>query len=273
MQVLTAQLPFVDIFDVAVGSFGNGLGNGLTAYYKLDEVSGQALDSGPSGLHIPNVGSPSSTAGIILNSRWIVTGGQSGFVRTNNAAFETSATGFTIGFWVKFTTALTVGQNYVLIGKGNGATAQWSWAMSIQNSGGGTYYFQFPVTYDGNNTPGFYLQTPADSFTLNTWYCVMGRINNVGTTKQTWLDIRKVGNNWSQDDVTQSNIYTANSPISIGGWSSSPTTIDPGMPAPSGTILDELAFWNRALTDCERDQFFNLGAGKAFSTYDILPCQ
>jgi len=281
LQLISAQsAPFLDVFS---SLRGNNLTTGLRAYYKFDEATGNLIDSGPSLLHIPVIGSPLVAAGKLNNARGITTGGSQGFIRGHNAAYAIFSPGFTVAFWVKFTGGLEQYKIYTLMGKGNLATGSTDWAIEIFDTGEfGNLFFTFPITYALSNgqpggTSGITLQTPSGSFTLNTWYCVVGKhIIHPNGADEAWLYVRKAGGAWTEDydnSDFEFGPYVSNTTMSIGGWSSSFSTIDVANPAPNGSIFDELAFWSRGLTDCERDQFYNAGLGKLLSLYDTLPCQ
>lgn len=90
----------------ASGGGGGGPGDGYEspyAYYKLEEASGNAVDS-VSGRNFVNGGSAATLISAVIGNgyRYTDTGGQVNAQTASSSAFDLSGHDFTIRFWVRF---------------------------------------------------------------------------------------------------------------------------------------------------------------------------
>ena len=223
----------------------------LLAYYKLDESSGNALDSTANAKTLTNTGTAGYSAGKINNA---VDFGASNTTKNLNR-LETGALGllmdsnFTVNFWLNLTTQVTT--------TGNQTVICWSDDTTANKKG----YFEFQL-YDNAGTPATAINrvdsAGADqvtgnlTFTVGTWYMVT--LTWDGSNMKSYRD--GSGSAWLTVASTRTGTNTAaghNTRVAIG-------ELDVTTRAISG-LIDEMGWWNRVLSAAEITELYNGGAG------------
>jgi len=93
--------------------------NGLAAYYRFDETSGNATDAAGGGVTLTANGSPLYDTGKITNSRTLVRT-SSQYFSSANGVFERPGVDWTWTIWVKFT---TTNQTQMIVSRYDGTAA------------------------------------------------------------------------------------------------------------------------------------------------------
>ena len=113
------------LFNQKVTEWATYYQSDFTAYWKFNEASGTAYDSGPNGYNASNPGSMSYTTGKLGNAIYFV--GTKALIVGEK--LNLSINPYTIGFWYNTTSGATY--NFVL-GKGNG-NSYWDYAFFLQS--------------------------------------------------------------------------------------------------------------------------------------------
>jgi hypothetical protein len=209
----------------------------LTAYYKMNEASGNALDAVGSN-DLTDTNSVGSTTGKVGNARSFVVANSTFFNRASNSTMQTGDIDFTIALWVN------------LASKSAQRNIMGRWA-----SGGN---FEYLLYYDlGSNTFTFVINVNGSDFFGN-----VGSNNFGSPTVGDWNHVVV----WHDSVNNELGIsVNANTP-NTQGWSfgvfagSADTRIGETM---DGSI-DEVGFWKRVLTSQERTDLYNSGAGLTY---------
>jgi hypothetical protein len=228
-------------------SIGNcGLTNGLISYWKLDEVSGNALDSfGDNTLTAVN--SPSSLAGIVNNARSF-NGSQQYFQIATNPSLETGSSDFTVSAWVKMS---DIGANRTIIGK------------QIENPSADRDYSLY---YDEiNNFNQLIFQVAGSDgvaltrvfgggISTNTWYFVAGGYTYNGGASYIWISV----NGSPKNSVSFTGpVHVGPAPFMLGSVYGSSFGYQDG-------LIDEVGFWKRSLSGPELTTLYNSGTGLSY---------
>lgn len=261
LLIMLAQVPFINRFELS----GNGLGVGVVAYYKMDEASGNAIDSSPNLLNLTESGTAASAAGMILTSRQIDTTNY--FSHTDNALFEPTTNDFSIIFWAYITEIPLVDTTQLLVSKWHFAGLG-SYQINTFNAGG-TNGFEFYVMQSDLVIPLNWPQLQIE-LTTNVWWCIAARIS--ASSGLFYLDVRRAGIPWESDfEPYDSTINNSDAPLVINGSLNAGMRVADGEMS-AGTRIDELAFYNRFLSDCEIESYFNSAMGLPFASYTTTPC-
>lgn len=208
----------------------------LIAYWKCDEASGNVLDAHNVGPYNCTTSIGSAT-GKINNCRYTTTG--SGFGSTDNV-FTSSDRDFSIACWFKN------GYNnsgHTVCSKYYQNDDQWSEFIILWDSNSPNK-FKFKVIYGGSNSVTV---TSSVSFAVNTWYYVVvvhDSVNNfigISVNGETLVTQSHSGGVNSNNDENLN--FLGNS------WD---------------TYIDEVGYWNRALTQTDIDALYNSGNGLAY---------
>lgn len=206
---------------------------GLQAYYKLDESSGNASDSSGNSFTLTNTGSTPYGTGKINN------GAQ--FNRTNNRRLASGSNlnfnwsnDYSWSFWVNMNAF--VNSEYLI----DHVTTSGSDRRMIFYTGADS---RFRIFASGNEA------VSSSSFSTGVWYHIVGVKSGSNWTLYV--------NNISEATTTSSTIdYTAND-MALGA------AYD-GFGANSNATIDEVGFWNKALTAGEISTLYNGGAGLSY---------
>lgn len=227
---ITTQAQFLlDPYRFATAINTNTLNNGLVAYWKMDEVSGTRVDSGPNGLDLTDNNTVGSATGIITNSASFVAANDESLTRANNALLNPGNTDFTFCLWVypDFT-----GFARVIFAKTGGAGNE---QYYLRHQGGGNA-LEWGVS--GNGT-AFTTRTGGALSVANTWYFVCVWHDATANT----INIQ-VNNGVAASTAFTLGVFAGTAEFSIGR----DTDVSNNW---SGRI-DEVGYWDRVLTADER---------------------
>jgi hypothetical protein len=212
-----------------------GLDAGLVSYWKLDESSGNAVDS---------IGSVTGTnTGVDFSAGKINNGADFGggtdkISLGNNFNFSSS---FSISLWFQITT--TSGE-LRLITKGDSAGNQYQWGIQMNGSGNVS-----PALWNGSGA-GYLSFVGSSSISLNTWYHYVLTYNSSTTTLTGYLN----GSSDGSDNTTNGSWLTSGSANCLLGARADNDS-------PLTGRLDEVSIFNRALTATEVTELYNSGSG------------
>lgn len=209
------------------------LTDNLVSYWKLNESSGNAVDS---------VGSNTGTSTGVTYSTGKINNGAvyngSAFHTLTPSLLPTGNSSFTHSIWVKITTAPGIGVPYAFIYNGN-TTSKASVSLQYVNSGGTT------ILYGGAFAANISYNT---TLTTDTWYHVAQTYD--GTTNLLYLNGTQVASGaLSSLTVGTNNAYLGQD---IGGSSK------------LIGMLDETGVWSRALSPNEIQSLYRAGQGNQF---------
>jgi len=224
---------------------------GLSAYWKLNEISGTRSDSkGTSDLSDNNT--VGYATGEVGNAALFSAASSEYLSVNNNSALTTSNTSFTVSGWYYFGSSI---QGSVLASKDNVTDRGRVWQLWFDPD---------------NRVLGFDI--------WNNGYLLDSRevlVNNVNPTPAwhfivAWFDVANHTLNLQIDNGTVNSISTDTS-----------YTYDSGIPIRLGRIggpepysydglIDEFGYWKRLLTSSERNSLFNSGSGLSYP-FDSSP--
>lgn len=252
---------------------GNGLSTDLLAAYRFEETTGNPQDSSGNGHHLTENGTVGTATGIQGNSRTHDSTSDTEYFSAVSAAWNTFADGdFTIAYWFKPDASGGSVMDQVHVAKADNNSAV-SWLIEIDN--GVSYAFDNAMVLyastDGS-LPGAPLVTVEFDALISgsqTWYCVI--MTRSGDDFSLYLGEEGEATFFGSDTVTQSGALFDNSttPLTVG------TFLSTGSPVATHDAqgeIDELCFWSRALSECERDAFFNAGTGRNFTSFNTGTC-
>lgn len=223
--------------------------SGLTAWWPLEEPSGNRRDATPNGNDLAAVGEPDNVAGKIgFGIQESI--GDFDYLEAASAAWNNPGdTDFSFAGWVYLDTKAT---DQSLVSKWNLNSAEASYNTYYKTS---TDRFVFAVTHDGSTVA----EIEADSLgapSLATWYFVV--VWHDATANTINIQI----NNGTVDSLAHSlGVQTSTQEYRMGvivnGGGSNDDDLD--------GRLDEWSLWARVLTSGERTDLYNAGSGVTYS--------
>lgn len=206
------------------------LRNGLVGWWRLDETSGNPIDSSGSGY----TGSPTSTTFVSSCKRSNCLGfnGTSSYVTLGMNAFNTLTNNFSYSVWV-FPNSVTVQQVFFSLGAGR------AWG-GIENTSKAAFQY-----FDGGNR---YIYG-ATSLIINNWY-------NITVTKSSTDGVKVYLNgvlDGSDAGRTSSVTAYAGENAAIGG------AMYLGVNQPFNGLIDDMRIYNRVLTEQEIADLYRPG--------------
>jgi hypothetical protein len=213
----------------------------LISYWKMDEVSGNAVDShGTNTLTPDGTGTIGTAAGKIATSRSLLAASAQSFSIADNASVSLGDIDCTITGWFNATT-LPV---FDFVSKDIEAGSDREYLVGYNGS-----RMRFGVF----SSAGAFTQVVANTFgglSTGTWYFIAAwhdAVNNV----------LGISVNGTADTLSYSNgIRDAAARFAIGSRGAISNRLD-------GSI-DEIGLWKRMLTSGERSQIYNAGSGLAY---------
>jgi PKD repeat protein len=219
---------------------------GLVSYWRLDELSGDALDIHGTN-HLTDFNTVSSAVGKVNSARNFVRANGEYFSRASGASLSMGDTDFTWSVWVKLNTT-----NCGIISK---------WIFSGPEN-------EFYLNNDGANNFNFSVKGPSaetirdsggGTATLGVWHHLI-----------IWHDagLDQIG--------LVLNGGTARLSAHAGGVNSYPNAVFnvgdvPVLAFKMDGLIDELGFWRRVLTPAERTQLYNSGNGLTYPFDGSIP--
>ena len=147
------------------------LGNGLLASWNLGEVSGTRSDSGPASLHLTDVNTVGSGAGVGLNqiAAAFAAGNQESLIHSDDPIFQIGNNTRTFVLWVYLDDMSVLRDIFGKggFGAGGGGGAGGEYTMRVQANGGTIFYIRKADDSNFIGTSGVVGQ-----FTINTWHFI-----------------------------------------------------------------------------------------------------
>ncbi len=208
------------------------LATGLTAYWQFE---GNGSDSSPNGRDLTLVGSPAFSANGLFGQALDLNQNSGQFAQRADSAFDLVANNFTLQVWVNFD---TIGPEQTLVEKFTG--------------GAGPGY---TVTMNSNTDPNRIqvFAAGAANFISSQPVSGPGNWNHVLLRRQ-GTDFDLFLNGVQNGVSSAATISTSSNPLLIGER-------DGNQNFPVNGQLDEIAFWNRGLSNVEIASLYNGGSG------------
>lgn len=223
----------------------NGLLANLTAYWKMDEASGNAIDAhGSNDLTIN--GALGSTAGKVNNCR---TFGGSGvyFSLADNADMSVGDEDFTFAGWVYISDKTATRS---IFSKFRGSAGARSYGCDYLSS---SDRFRFYVSPDGSAATTVTADNFGSPSTL-TWYFIVCWHDSSANTINIQI------NGGTADSAAHSTgVFDSTTDFELGRRNTDNN--------PLVGRLDEWGFWKRTLTATEKTFLYNSGAGRTYSDF------
>jgi hypothetical protein len=221
------------------------LTDNLISYWKMDESSGNALDSHGSN-DLTDNNTVTSAAGIISNARSFASASSEYFSRADNADLSTGDIDFTVQAWVYL--ADKSGSQYVGIGKWNSPNLEYILIYDIASD-----RFLFVISDNGISGTASVVANTFGSPSTATWYlvhCWHDAANN---------EIGIAVNAGTADTTSHSTgVRDGSQAFEIG------RNNDGGAGYYHNGRIDEVGFWKRVLSSSERAELYGGGAGLAY---------
>jgi hypothetical protein len=214
----------------------------LISHWKLDEASGDAVDSHGSNTLTETSGTIGTAAGKIGNARDFESGDTELFSRADNASLSTGNIDFTFSAWVNFE---SLAANGALISKWDLAGNVREYAVIFEAG-----FLKFLVSSAGTDTiavSAVSLGAPS----VGVWYFVVAW-HDAGSS----INIQV--NNGAVDTLAHlTGVIDSTASFCLGSLNEFAGYYLDG-------LLDEVSFWKRVLTPAERTNLYNSGAGLAY---------
>lgn len=217
------------------------LTDNLMAYWKLNEASGDAVDSHGSNT-MTQTGTVGSQTGKLGNARGDTFDASNHFSIASNSDLVVGDLDFTVACWV-YITAKTADR--VAVCRDSAGTAVF---RLLYNWGSDVFFWR---VYDGGGTPKNLFATTFGSPSVNTWYHLVAWHDSVAN------EIGITVNAGTADTVAMSTGASTGAVPNYIGYSPFGSQTWPGR-------VDEYGFWKRVLTSQERTDLYNGGSGLAY---------
>jgi hypothetical protein len=232
----------------------NGLLNGLQAYYKFDEGSGDALDSSGFGRDLTENGTVANLSpGMLETARYHDSSDDTDYLSVASADWNTFGAGdFTISLWAKLQESDGETQDQVLVAKCDSIDGA-SWVVELDK--GLSYDYSYALWLSVSEDGGFgSLLTPVVSLPLT---------EPLDSDKWYFICVRRSGNTvtlfyYPENDPDAMRTATGTFAGTLYDNSTVPLTVGTllasGSPDPNFDVeggIDEMGIWKRALTDVQ----------------------
>lgn len=221
---------------------------GLISYWKLDEASGNAVDS-----HGSNTLTDNNTATVITgkigNARDLNWSAGEHFSLADNASLSTGDIDFTFSVWHRVD---SVGGTQMIIAKDTSGGGNREYIV-IFNASSGRFAFG---AYTATDSETLVDATSTGSLSLGTWYFIVAWYSAS-------LDTMYI-------QVNNGTVHTASKgPLQASGNATFMLGRRqyPGFPDQLDGVIDEVGFWKRVLSSQEREALYNAGNGLAYSSF------
>jgi hypothetical protein len=224
---------------------------GLYAYYKMDESSGNAIDSSVNARTLTPASAVGSAAGIINTSRAFTGSCCAAFFRSPSTDFSPGANHFFTTFWMKAGTLTQNSTDSGLIGKMSWSASDGEWLVYYRND---TNKVRMDVSLTGLVASQIILESTAAIANTTDWYFIAA--------------------GWDGANIKISVNGGAYATAPFAGPVFSGNGIDFSIGSEGGGNywngnIDEVAIWigRNDLTISEVQQLYNNGAGLPFSSF------
>jgi hypothetical protein len=222
------------------------LADNLTAYWSLDEASGNAIDAHSTNDLPETGGTITSTTGKVGNCRVFLNADTEWFELADNAALSTGDIDFTIAAWLYFDTG-SIAAFPMAVSKFSATAAQAEHIIYLDTNAN---RFTFRIGSGGSAVD--VVANNHGAVSGNTWYFVVAWHDSVNN--QTGISV----NAGTADTQAHSGgVNDGNAPFQIGAGTYDSRYWD-------GRI-DEVGFWKRVLSGAERTELYNAGSGRDYA--------
>jgi hypothetical protein len=220
------------------------LTNNLTAYWKMDESSGNASDATGNGYTLTNNNSVWFAAAKINNGAVFASANSKNFSKSSVSGLVPSST-LTVSAWVY----LSSNNGEAIVSKGNVGTYSGPYIFAINVTNGLSFY-----SSNGSNAGWVGVNwTPS----LNTWYHVAVTFN-AGSVA---FYVNGVQQGTTQSAVVSSLNQSDTNSFFVGAYSTNGGTANAAF---FDGKMDEMGVWSRALSSSEICQLYNSGSGLSY---------
>ncbi len=252
--ISAAPLRLLDSGSVAVGAAQfSALASKLVSYWKLDEASGNAVDSVGSNT-LTNIGAATYSAGLINNGANL---GNDGSYRKLAKADNLGLTidgARTFSCWVRMNTELGSGETWFLVNRNVASpTANNEFELAYDYNGGARRLY-FQKTDNNTHVAANRIGYPI-SLGTSVWHHLVGTTD--GSTLTFYVD--GVSRGTASDFASNGNNTFGSSTFELG-QTDRPTQFN----------VDEVAVWSRALSPEEVNLLFGNGHGLQYSAPGVL---
>lgn len=211
------------------------------AYWKLDEASGNRLDSVGSNTLTSNNG-VTQAVGKISNASQFAAASSQYLSITDNPSLSTGNIDFTITAWVKLSS--TAASRTVAAKRDGSGSREWN---LVYNQATGKFRF---ATFDatGNANAGAVEDTTAIS--AGTWYYVVAWRDSAAD--RLYIQVNNNAATFALENLSGTNPVDSTSSFRIGGIDNPVSTFMDG-------IVDEVGFWKKILSAQERTDLYSNG--------------
>lgn len=216
------------------------LTDNLISYWKLDEASGDALDSHGSNDLTESSGTIASATGIIGNCRDFELGDTEWFDLPSNSDVSMGDIDFTISCWVNLESLAAV---YTFVGKDTGAAPNREYLVEYTNSASRFRFGVFDAATGAsfNSVNANNLGAPSAS----VWYFIVCWHDSVSNT----INIQ-VNNGTPNSQAHTTGVRAGAAAFRFGARGDGTSIMNDG-------LLDEVGLWKRILTSDERTALYN----------------
>jgi hypothetical protein len=218
---------------------GSTLLNDLTAWWSLDEASGNRADSHTNLITLAENGTVGSAVGKISNAASFA-GNSSNYLESSATELRFSST-FYIALWI-YPTVNSGAQAYI---------SRYDFTNSARSYYVGDSNGKFAILVSNDGATGTINSHPL-SFSTNTWYFLEAYYN--AATDETGIAVN--GGSFTTVSHTGGLFNPATTPVRVGQH--------PNGQQPAQGRIDEIGIWNRILTTAERTELYNSGNGIAY---------
>lgn len=214
----------------------------LVSYWKLDEASGNALDSHGSNDLTETSGTIAATSGKISGCRDFEAIDTEYFTRASNSDLQVGDIDFSFAMWIN---PESISSFPTFLSKDTGASREYGFLINDSDSN----RVRFAISADGSGLVTV-TATNFGSLSTGTWYFVAGGHN--ATSNEIWVAINAGTPN---TQAHSGGVFTGTSNFAIGA-------------RPDGSIhydglIDEVGFWKRDIRS-DLAALYNGGAGLAY---------
>jgi hypothetical protein len=222
----------------------------LTAYWSLEEASGQRNDSVGTS-HLTDVNTVLQAAGIQGNAALFASATSERLSSTDNAALSVGDIDFTIATWVRLTTLANAG----IVSKWAAGQREYTLFYN-HNDHVPNARFTFGVSADGT-AAAILDATTFGAPSINTWYFIV--VSHSAAGNVTSIQV----NNGTADTLSHSGgVFNGTGDFTIGSIL--------GGTFPLNGRIDETALFKSVLTAEQKTWLYNGGAGRSFAEVDAL---
>lgn len=218
----------------------------LTAYWKLEEASGTREDATASNLDLTDNNTVLSGTGKINTCADFEDTNDEYLSRADGSLEPAGA--FSFSLWINYEELPGAAQDDGILGKWNSTGNQRSYAIAGFNNAG-THQLAFFVSPDGVNNFGAFVNS---GVSISTWYHLVG-IFTPSTSIELYLNNTRIQNTTAS---VPASAFGSTAEFRLGDYVSATSPFD--------GLIDEVGFWDRALTSAEVTELYNAGAGLAY---------